>query len=121
MLLLIQAYTTTVESPNNGHNGDMAFVCCIELSASQRLLTITYVYYMVDSFHSTSLSVVRFSECPFWETPLYIVSRLGVYYPEGCLNYIYACYRKGECQSSPQVANEWRRAGRSSRDNAVQH
>ena len=28
----------TVESPNNGHVGDMASVCCRELSASRRLL-----------------------------------------------------------------------------------
>ena len=30
----------TVESPNNGHVGDMASVRCGELSASRRLLTI---------------------------------------------------------------------------------
>ena len=33
-------YIYTVESPNNGHVGDMASVRCRELSASRRLLSI---------------------------------------------------------------------------------
>ena len=65
----------TVESPNNGHVGDMASVRCRELSASRRLLTI--IIFVASYFRSTRFvrcrGVVRFSECPFWETPLYCI------------------------------------------------
>ena len=40
IVLTFSETSSTVESPNNGHVGDMASVRCRELSASRRLLTI---------------------------------------------------------------------------------
>ena len=57
-----QYTTTSVEFPNNGHIGSMAFVRCREMSASRRLLN----YYMYGEFiHPVSRGLSAFRSVRF--------------------------------------------------------
>ena len=65
-------FSDTVDPPNNGHSGDRPLVHCREVVPISE-----FTECMLQSFWGKQfirfMEVVRFSECPLSEVPLYVI------------------------------------------------
>ena len=81
-VLMLCNIAFTVEPPNNGHSGDRSLVHCREVVPISEV-TECMLQSVGGNQFVRSTEVVRFSECPLSEVPLYTIARQGTDHEAG--------------------------------------